>query len=264
MTWIENASKALEKAFKNKPFPASDALAVFKKTGEYRAGTTYRVLIELEKRGSLEKLGRGVYRIAYNPAKRAKPEAPEYVERLAEGLENAGIRAQISGLPVLSNYVNMIPRRLIYLVYSPRGAGEAAAEFIEKKGKVPLLNPSLEEIMVAMDTTEAKDIAVIREIGGSNKLTPVASIEKAVVDFYFESTRKKIPFPESEAARIISNALSNAAIDIKSLLRAASRRAIRGEIEAILFALRPETRLGERSIKFTPAVKAVLAATRGI
>ncbi|MFH1106584.1 MAG: DUF6577 family protein, partial [Candidatus Micrarchaeota archaeon] len=154
---------------------------------------------------------------------------------------------------------------VIFLVYTPRGAGESAAEFFGQKGKVALLNPSLGEIRAVMNATGIKDLAVIRETGGSYpECSGVASIEKAVVDLYFETTRKKIPFLESEAGHIISGVIANAKIDIKTLLRAASRRGIRGEIKAILYTLRPELRLDNEPIKINEHAKTILQTTRGI
>ncbi|MFH1199527.1 MAG: DUF6577 family protein [Candidatus Micrarchaeota archaeon] len=266
MEWIENAEKALAEAFKNRSFTAADAVIALKKSAKYRPGTSYRALFELERKGVLDKLGYGVYKMAATTASNPKLEAPEHVARLAGELRRKGIHGQITGFPVLSAFTNLIPRRIIYLIYVPRGAGEAAVEHFEaKSGKIALLNPSIEEIRVAFDLVENKDLAVIREKGSSYRKEPaVAPVEKAVVDLYYETTRKKIPFSADEAARIITEVITGTKIDFKKLLKEAGRRGIQNEFKAILYALRPELRLDNEPIKINEHAKSILRTTRGI
>ncbi|MEK6954759.1 MAG: DUF6577 family protein [Candidatus Micrarchaeota archaeon] len=266
MKWVETAFSRLEEKFGSRPFAASTASKVLCNIEGYHIGSAYRILFELEKEGKLEKLGRGVYRIPREISSKSPAKPPEFVKRLAKELRGSGINGQITGFPVLSGFTNLIPRRVIYLLYVPLGAGESAAYFFGGKlGKIPLLNPTPNEIKAALDATEKKDLIVVREMRLIFKDdSMIASTEKALVDLYFEASRKKIPLPLSEVGQIFGDVLAGTKIDMKELLRAASRRGIRKEIEAILFSLRPEFNISGLHPKIAENAKIVLNAARGI
>ncbi len=263
MDWKNGALSALKSAFGERPFEAAEALKLLKKTRSYRPGTSYRLLSELEKRGDLEKLGRGIYRAGKKTTALEEPRIPESVERLASELRRNGLRGELSGFPILSAYTNLIPRRVIYLVYAPRGSGEGLAEFFKKKGNFAPVNPSLGELRAVLGATENKDIAVIREVErGFRGKAAVAPAEKAIVDLYFETTRKKIPFSATEAGRVIADAILRAKINIRKLFRAAARRGILEEMRSVVYAIRPDARLGGKPLKTNEHTKPFLEAAR--
>ncbi len=244
MKWVEKARILLTKAFETKTFRAADAVGTLKKAVGLKPGSTYRILFELEKNAEIEKLGRGIYRLGPMNERKAKPTVPEFVKRLALKLEKKGVRAQITGLPILLNYINLVPRRIIYLVYAPHGAGEQAIEILGSRKRFALLNPTLNEINAVLSTAGGKDVAVIRENSAFHEgIESTATVEKALVDFYFEVSRKKIPFPKNEAERIISEVITSTRIDVTKLFKAASKRGIRKEIEAKTYSKKPETKI---------------------
>ena len=88
----------------------------------------------------------------------------------------------------------------------------------------------------------------------------MASVERGLVDLYFESTRRRIPFPEIEVGRIMRDAMKLGGLDISRLTKLASRRGIAGEIRAILMT-EAEFPSGRGRTVFNEHVKAVLADT---
>ena len=68
----------------------------------------------------------------------------------------------------------------------------------------------------------------------------IACYERALVDLYFESTRKRIPYPKEETARIFSMVLRSERINLTRLLMFASRRGIKEEIKAIVKFVEPK------------------------
>jgi hypothetical protein len=122
---------------------------------------------------------------------------------------------------------------MIHLIYALKGAGEHVADILEAEFEV-LVNPGEGEVNVALNIAD-RDLVVVREFsnlyGGREG---VASIERALVDLYFESTRRRIPFPADEAGRIILSALKNAKMDFAKLNKSASRRGVDGELRAII------------------------------
>ncbi len=118
------------------------------------------------------------------------------------------------------------------------GAGESAVEALERGGFVGLLNPKSErEVNLTLGLTKG-DLLIVRErreLSGNTK-GGIASVERGLVDLYFESTRRRIPFPEVEVGRIILNATKMGGLDVSRLTKLASRRGIAGEIRAVLKA----------------------------
>ena len=79
---------------------------------------------------------------------------------------------------------------------------------------------------------------VIRETKGlAGRAGNLASMERALVDLYFETTRKKIPIPLTEVGRIFGEALTESNIDVTKMTKIASRRGIDKEIRGILVSL---------------------------
>jgi len=234
VNWEDLAFKILYERFGSNSFYAAEAAALLKRERGYKIGTTYRLLKDLADSGKLVKIGYGIYKIGGSRRERfISPSLPPNMEKARELLLEKGVEFMITGLSVLVNYMHLLPRRMIHLIYALKGAGEYVADILRDEFDI-LVNPTEEEVNVALSISE-KDLVVVREFsnlyGGREG---VASIERALVDLYFESTRHKIPFPAEEAGRIILSVLKNARIDFAKLNKSASRRGVDGEFRAIM------------------------------
>jgi len=234
MNWENAAFRILRERFGNTSFYAAEAIDLLRREKGYRPGTTYRVLRDLLDSGKLLRVGYGVYR-ARKPGEGvpASPRLPPSMERVRKLLLERGVEFMITGPSVLYGYMHSLPRRMIHLAYTVKGSGEYVAKILGEEFET-LVNPSEAEVNVALSVAD-KDVVVVRGFSGLyGGRDGVASLERALVDLYFESTRHRIPFPTDEAGRILFSALRNAKIDYSRLNRSASRRGVDGELRAII------------------------------
>jgi predicted transcriptional regulator len=63
MKWEETALEVLKSKFNNGIFRAKDVFKLLNEKEGYSRGTVYRVLHDLYKRGLIERLGRGIYKV---------------------------------------------------------------------------------------------------------------------------------------------------------------------------------------------------------
>ncbi|MCX6742471.1 MAG: hypothetical protein NTX24_04865 [Candidatus Pacearchaeota archaeon] len=220
-----------------KPFTKEDAFQRF--IPEYSKEEIIKALRKLIREKSLELIRKDLYSAQIRNSEPIIRLSPE-MENVRKTLNDNGISFLITGLDVLQEYVNLIPKRMLHLVYVADGSGDFVKNLIVKKtGKMCIINPSRKEIR-DMFSHYAEDIIIVREVGESaieynNK--GIAMIEKAIVDLYFETTRKRIPFEVSELTSILKNTLLRLKIDYRRLLRAASRRNLQSEFIRIFEAL---------------------------
>jgi hypothetical protein len=74
---------------------------------------------------------------------------------------------------------------------------------LREAGMRALLNPTRNDVTLALENFPDRDIFVVREFSELlGNIDGTASLERALVDLYFETTRNRIPFPEEGAARI--------------------------------------------------------------
>jgi len=258
MAWSTKIFAELKKKFGKKIFYAADAV----KELDYSATLVYNALSVLAKSGKLEKAGRGIYKIKKGEETHIKPALAGGMEGCRKSLLNK-VSFMITGPSVLISYVHLLPRRMLHLIYVLRGSGEYAADILSKKDKKALLNPDLGEINTALSLTGIEDIIILREVSdlyGSKD--GVASIERALVDLYFESTRREMPFSTAETGQIIFNALRHAGVDISKLGKCASKRGIRKEFNTIMAAMLPDVPAkiskNRKENKYTKEVATVL------
>ncbi len=263
--WEKKAFKILKDGFGGEVFRASEAVRLLGKEFGFRRGTTYRVLKDLADSGLLVRVGFGAYMVGVSGGWVITPSLTPDMENARRLLLDRGVEFMITGPSVLVKYMHMLPRRMIHLIYALKGAGEHVADVLEGEFDV-LLNPVLGEVDVALKISD-RDLVVVREFsslyGGRDG---VASIERALVDLYFESTRGRIPFPSDEAGRIILTALRNARINFSRLNKSAARRGVDGEFRALIRASGIEAPARMKcDVKVNRHVEAVLAALgRGI
>jgi len=249
MKWENEALKTIRSNFGRGIFSTRDAFKVLNKKKGYSKGTVYRVLHDLCKRGFTEKLGRGIYKVSkvvelkesmITSDKLTVELIPGPLTKARDLLRNKGVEFMITGGSSLYRFFHHLPKRLIHLVYVEKGSGEVAANLLREDGLRALLNPSRSEINVALENFPERDVFVVREFSELvGNINGTASLERALVDLYFESTRERIPFSEEEVGRILFKVLRTEPVSISHLFMLASRRGIREEMEAIAKFIQP-------------------------
>ena len=247
MGWLDSSLKDIKKDHDNRPFSAKKAASTLEKEKGYSKNTVYVVLHELYKRGSLIKLGRGIYQVpVYNshvdlPASftisdRVTVEiASGGLSKATETLKEKGIEFMVTGPSSLTRFHHYLSRRYIHLIYVVQGGGEYSVKTLRDADLLTLLNPNRKEIETILENVNGKDLFIIREFAElKGNINGRASLERALVDTYFEVTRGKIPFSEVEVGRIIANTFREENIDVTHLLHLASRRGIKDEFAAVV------------------------------
>lgn len=224
---------------------------VLEKKKEYSTNAVYQVLHELVKRGILVRVSRGIYRFsnkhvviydAVNLSSKVTVGVKSRVLKEAEEiLRRKGIEFMATGPSILTFFHHLLPRRLIHLIYVVKGAGEFAAKSLDEAKLRAILNPSRKEVEMALNLFKDRDIFVIREFSTlDGNIGGRACLERALVDTYFETTRRRIPYSELEVGRTIRNAFRNEMVNITRLLRLAGRRGVKSEFKAIVKEIIPD------------------------
>jgi hypothetical protein len=237
MKWENTVLQALRAEFNDKVFRSKDVIKLLKRQNNYSKGTVYRALHDLVKAKTVERLGRGTYRVHVREVKITDrltlsdkvivtliPGSSEEAKKILHG---KGVEFMITGPALFYRYIHNLPKRLVELIYVIRGSGELAVLSLREAGMRALLNPTRNDITLALENFPERDIFVVREFSellGNIKGT--ASLERALVDLYFETTRNRMPFPEEEAARIFLKVSRNEPISHSRLLMFANRRGI--------------------------------------
>jgi hypothetical protein len=259
MTWEEKSAAVLRRKFGERTFSTAEAYGVLKERsrvkGGYSVGSIHHLLYFLCKNAVLIRLGRGLYafpissQIRRNLTESVRISDSVVVELIPSKLADAarilktkGIEFMVTGPSALAKFHHYVARRLLHLIYVVKGSGEAAAESLKQGGFRVLLSPNLRDAELALDNFPEADLFIIREFSElDGNVDGRALIERALVDSYFESTRRRIPFPEEEVARIFSKVLKNETISLTRLTRFASRRGIASEILVVFNALKMRT-----------------------
>jgi DNA-binding PadR family transcriptional regulator len=263
MTWTNTVLDKLCERFDKKVFKTRDVMKIDELSNKYSKGTIHRILHDLVKNGRVERLGRGTFR--------AKPYEPKsngalvvdrilFSDRLAvklvpgtpmeakELLHSKGTEFMITGEAVFYRYIHNLPKRLIELVYVVKGSGEYAVSTLREAGLRALLNPTRNEISVALESFSERDLFVIREFSElPGNVDGFASLERALVDLYFETTRNRIAFSKEEVARILLNVLEKEPVSYSRMMMFAARRGIGNEIREILNFINPSISPAEKT-----------------
>ena len=277
MKWAERATGALRKSFGFRAFTAGSATNTLLRTRELKPGSTYRLLHDLVREGTLLRFGRRVYRFADG----VDSEGPHNVSvsnrtlvadigpadmRACAALERLGVEFKLTGPSLLASFMHHLPRRMIHLVYVSDGAGDSSMESLKESGLVALKNPTRAEVRLALAEFGDADLFIVRERTSlEEKGARFADLEGAMVDTYFESTRKRIPFPPEEVGRMFVNVLAGPHASPAHMLMHAGRRGIRPELRVVMEACRPDLRIpGPRKHNdhVRPVLSGIAAAAR--
>jgi hypothetical protein len=255
MTWQKRSAALLKDRFGKGAFSTEDAYRTLKThsrvIGGYSRGSIHHLLSELCKDKTLIRLGRGLYSFPSDRVQVRTADSigvtdevvlellPGKLAEAAEMLRVKGIQFMITGPSALAKFHHYVARRLLHLIYVIRGSGELTVEVLRRNGLRVLLNPKCRDIELALDSFPEADLFIVREysdLEGNIGGRPV--LERALVDSYFETTRRRIPYPEGEVARIFENALRTEPVSLTRLTRFADARGIVSEMVTVFDALR--------------------------
>jgi hypothetical protein len=252
---------------------ATEATKILQKDMGYSQTAIKQAIHQLTKEGRLIRIGRGMYKFQEFRGSANISSSLTLTDSLtvvftsgvliqAENLlKEKGINYMITGPSALTSFHQHLSRKLIHLIYVISGAGEYTCSTLTEHNLRAFLDPTREQVSLVFDTFEERDFFIIREYANlEGNVNGRATIERAIVDTYFETTRNRIPFSELEVGRIIANAFKTQKLSLSQLLYFADRHGIRSEFQSIVRELEPDIPLpfGKKS----KAVEKVIAGIR--
>lgn|GEM_PF-796447 len=231
--YIEKKNARLKSALSHKQrFTVDEVCEVL---GSKRS-TALWILSNLSKSGLVVRLGRGVYTFEEKNRSFRIPRLSNEMTKAMDKLKSEGVSFVLTGLDILLPFVQHQPARLIHLIYTATGAGTWAQSLLKDSEFTPVLEPTRQEIEKILEIIpERSELVILREkssrLASSNSL---ATLERAFVDLYVETTRELIPFSVQEVAHIFLNMKASLSLNIAQVLRYAHERSIKNEIQEIL------------------------------
>jgi hypothetical protein len=227
-----NLERLKNKFSRNRQFSIDDVVRIL----ETKRSTALWFLSNLSRSGRITRIGRGIYTFDEKNILYRFPRLSNDLSTAINKLRNEGISFVVTGMDILLPFVQHQPSRILHHIYTAVGAGTWAQSLLKDFEFTPVLNPSRQEIEKILEIApDTKEIIILREkssrIASANSL---ATIERAFVDLYMESTRGLIPFSVQEVAFIFINMKSSIIMNTAQMLRYAHDRSISDEINQIL------------------------------
>ena len=242
MNWDLKYAEELKERFKDRPFTVDLARGV----GHYSSNVTYRLLAEVVKKSLIARIGRGIYvadisaAIAPSDAKVEHEVPPEAIPQVAKKIicilsRERDLDFMLTNMSVLAPFMHLLPNRLVHSVYVKPGNGERTLEMLNGNGMKCILEPkNAERVDEALSLVDG-DLVVIRETKGLvGRKGHLATVERALADLYYESTRDKIPISPAEVGRILRNAIAHGGINITKTTKLSSWHHLDKEMRGVL------------------------------
>lgn len=228
----EKFHKLQSTLLEQKTFIMSDVEEAFP---ELSKATLYWLVSEFVKQGYVNRIRRGAF--AFNDWKGMKRiSISKDAERLSDVLAETGFYFFISGLDILSKYMQHVPEQFPIILFVEKSAKEELRNVITENGFLVYDPKDLKEryetdIYAGRDETQ-----VVMYLTDSFEYAEngLASIEKAFVDTYFSVTRNGYPLALQELVRIYENLTRIGNIDQRKTITIASKRSIQYDIRYIV------------------------------
>jgi len=222
----------LQERFQDRPdFTISDAASVL----EEKQSTLYWTLHKLTSSGYISRTGQGLYSFQNREAESIQPILSRLAGRILDVLRETGHDFFISGLDILTVFMDHVPETYPVLLFSGKSDADEVADILSKNkiDVVPYAN--------------IKDYSTIRRMSSMGELAlliptqeftyaanGLATFEKAFVDLYYEVSRRDYPLSIQELVRIYLNMRRRMSLNKNRMVKIASRRNIQQDIRYIV------------------------------
>ncbi len=202
---------------------------------DMKKSSLYWNMSKLVEKGYITRVRNGVY--TFNQWRDKKPiYLSESAVEIKEVLDETGFHYYISGLDILSKYMQHVPEQYPVLVFVEKEAKEEINDNLMHRG-IEVVEPArvkeVHEKTILSGSNNAQAILYTTENFTYSK-DGVASIEKAFVDLYFAISRNSYPLSLQELVRIYQNLSRLGHIDKKKMITVATKRNIHYDIRFIV------------------------------
>ena len=260
ITYIKIAMAKLTKSLKDKfdvlstqlgeesSFSVSDAVGVLK-TKE----TTVRwVLWNLAEQGKITRIGKGVYTFRPKSDQVSLPHLSTLAKKVRKVLQESGLQFFISGLDVLSIYMDHIPEKYPVLVFVDKDNIDEAHELLKSQKIYSIIGNKVPEYSKIYWMIPFEDMTILRPTKEFDYAkNEIAELEKAFVDLYYEVSRASFPLSLGELGRIFLNMQRRNFLNETRLNKVAARRNLHHDIRYIM----NYKRISEHAREFSEILK---------
>ena len=228
-TFLERKAGILKRKLGNsESFTVSNAEEVLRG----KKSTLYWILWSLAEKGYIQRIGKGLYSF-YKKDRKIHPILSRLAERTWSILSEAGYEFFISGLDILSVFMEHIPETFPVLLFVGQHSKDEIVEELSKNNLNIASDANFS--LITRHFSSAKEFVLLYPtVEFTYSENGLASFEKAFVDIYYEVTRNKYPLSIQELARIYINMKRRIPLDTKRLTKIASRRNIHQDIRYIV------------------------------
>ncbi len=195
--------------------------------------TLRSALSRLVKGNQVKRVGKGLYTFE-KPRDRVPVLLSDLGNNVRDILLETGYSFFVSGLDILSAFLQHIPESFPVLLYTEPSSIEEVRDLLGQKGVLALAFPTTKSYR-SLRESAGKEIVLIyptKEFQYAND--GLASVEKAFIDLYYATTREEYPFSVQELARLYLDMQRSLSTDLGRLTKIASRRSIEHEISDLV------------------------------
>jgi hypothetical protein len=229
---LEDKMGLLRERFQNKPdFTISDAASVLQE----KQATLYWTMHKLTQSGYISRTGQGLYSFQNRLTESIQPILSTLANRILNVLGETGHDFFISGLDILTVFMDHVPETYPVLLFSEKSDTDEVSDILSRN-KIDVVS-----------YTHIQDYSAIRRMSSVGELAlliptqefayaanGLASFEKAFVDLYFEVSRRRYPLSIQEMVRIYLNMRRRMSLKTNRMVKIASRRNIHQDIRYIV------------------------------
>jgi hypothetical protein len=229
---LKDKAVLLREQFHDKPdFTISDAASVLQE----KQSTLYWTLYKLTQNGYISRTGQGLYSFQNRGAESIQPILSRLAKRIFDVLMETGHDFFISGLDILTVFVDHVPETYPVLVFAGKTDAEEVADILSRNkiDVVPYAN--IQDYSAIRRMSSVGELALL--IPTQEFTYPangLASFEKAFVDLYYEVSRRDYPLSIQELVRVYLNMRRRMSMNTNRMVKIASRRNIQQDIRYIV------------------------------
>ena len=196
--------------------------------------TIYWTLWNLTQKGYLHKIGKGLYSL-HKKEKNIAPILSPLASKILRILQESGYQFFISGLDILSVFMEHIPESYPVLLFVSRYSIDEVHDLLSRKQYDAVILADIKNYEPVRKVSSVKELVLLYQTNEfSYAEKGLASFEKAFVDIYYEVTRRQYPLSLQELARIYGNMKRRIPLDTQRMIKIASRRNIHYDIRYIV------------------------------
>lgn len=228
---VDKAALLRERFRDKSDFTISDAASVLQE----KQSTLYWTLYKLTQNGHISRTGQGLYSFQNRGAESIQPILSQLARRIFDILMESGHDFFISGLDILTVFVDHVPETYPVLLFAGKTDAEEVADILSRNkiDVVPYAN--IQDYSAIRRMSSVGELALLiptQEF--TYAVNGLASFEKAFVDLYYEVSRRNYPLSIQELVRVYFNMRRRMPMNTNRMVKIASRRNIQQDIRYIV------------------------------